>query len=127
MPAPLSPDLRRRVHEAALTQTAPAVAQRFGVSLRTVHRLRRLVRDSGTTEPRPHGGGRAPQLTEADKPFFEACLSENVSMTHQAMADRFNAATGSAVMRQTVQFYLRAWGLTRKKSDGEPLSGTETT
>lgn len=127
MPAPLSPDLRRRVHEAALTQTAPAVAQRFGVSLRTVHRLRRLVRDSGTTEPRPHGGGRAPQLTEADTPFFERCLSENVSMTHQAMAERFGEATGRVLTRQTVQFYLRRWGITRKKSDGEPFNETETT
>ena len=29
MPAPLSPDLRRRLHEAALTQSAAAVAERF--------------------------------------------------------------------------------------------------
>ena len=127
MPAPLSSDLRRRLHEAALTQSAAAVAERFGVSRRTVHRLRTLARLSGTTEPRPHGGGRAPQLTDTDKSFFEACLAENVSMTHQAMAERFNAATGSAVTRQTVQFYLRRWGITRKKSDGEPSNDTETT
>ena len=41
MPAPFSADLRRRVLDAARSDTAPAVAARFGVSVSTVHRLRR--------------------------------------------------------------------------------------
>lgn len=127
MPAPLSADLRRRIHAAALTHSASAVAARFDVSVRTVHRLRRLVRATGATEPRAHAGGRTPHLTPSDRPFFEACLREDVSMTQAEMATRFVTATGRTVTRQTVQIYLRRLGITRKKKRSTPHSESART
>ena len=116
MPAPLSADLRRRVLDAARSATAPAVATRFGVSVSTVHRLRRLDRAHGSVEPKPHAGGRARTLTDADRPLIDGYLAENPSMPHETVARRFEADTGRAVTRQTVQRALARWRVTRKKS-----------
>lgn len=116
MPKALSPDLRLRVHDAATTSTAPATAQRFQVSKTTVHRLRALVRNTGSLAPKPHGGGRERLIKEDDRPRFEAYLAEDVSMRHEDMATRFSAETGRTVSRQTVQRQLSRWGITRKKS-----------
>ena len=116
MPAPLSADLRRRVLDAARSATAPAVAARFGVSVSTVHRLRRLDRLRGSVAPLPHGGGHTPRVTDDDRPLFEGYLAENPSMPHATIARRFEADTGRAVSRQTVQRMLARWRITRKKS-----------
>jgi len=127
MPAPLSSDLRRRVHDAALAATAAEVATRFGVSMRTVYRLRQLVRRGGTTDPRAHGGGRSRHIADEDRPHFEAYLAEDVSTTHAEMATRFASVSGRVVTRQTVQARLAAWGITRKKNSSAPPSETAPT
>lgn len=111
MPAPLSADLRERILAACRSESMRAVARRFRVATTTVHRL--ANRD--TIEPKPHGGGRTPTLTDADRPRFEAFLAENVSMPHAEMAARFEAETGRTVSRQTVQRHVGRWNLTRKK------------
>ncbi len=116
MPAPLSADLRRRVLDAARSATAPAVAARFGVSVSTVHRLRRLDRLHGSVESRPHGGGHAPLVTDDDRPLFDAYLAENPSMPHATIARRFAGDAGRSVSRQTVQRMLARGRITRKKS-----------
>jgi transposase len=116
MPAPLSSDLRRRVLDAARTLTAPEAAARFGVSVATVHRLRRLDRLHGSLAPKPHAGGRALLIADEDRPVFDAYLAENPSMPHETMAHRFHAETGRLVSRPTVRRALARWRLTRKKS-----------
>lgn len=116
MPAPLSTDLRRRILDAARSATAPATAARFGVSVATVHRLRRLSRLHGSLAPRPHGGGHTPLVTDDDRPLFDGYLAENPSMPHATIARRFEADTGRAISRQTVQRMLAQWRITRKKS-----------
>lgn len=115
MPAPLSADLRRRVLDAARSATAPAVATRFGVSVSTVHRLRRLDREFGSVEPRTHGGGHMPLVTDDDRLLFDGYLAENPSMPHATIARRFEADTGRAISRQTVQRMLARWRVTQKK------------
>ena len=116
MPAPLSADLRRRVLDAARSATAPAVAARFGVSVSTVHRLRRLDREHGSVEPKPHGGGHTPLVSDDDRPLFDGYLAESPSMPHATIARRFEADTGRVISRQTVQRMLARWRVTRKKS-----------
>ena len=116
MPAPLSADLRRRVLDAARSATAPAVAARFGVSVSTVHRLRRLDRLHGSVKPKPHAGGRAHSIPDDDRPLIDSYLAENPSMPHEVIARRFSADTGRVVSRQTVQRALARWRVTRKKS-----------
>lgn len=116
MPAPLSADLRRRVLDAARSATAPAVAARFGVSVSTIHRLRRLDRLHGSVDPMPHGGGHTPLVTDDDRSLIDGYLAENPSVPHATIARRFEADTGRAISRQTVQRMLARWRITRKKS-----------
>ena len=116
MPAPLSPDLRRRVLDASRTASAAEVAARFDISPASVHRLRRLHREHGSVEPKPHAGGHSPLLTDGDRPVFDGYLAESPSMPHHTMARRFAEETGRAVSRPTVRRALARWGLTRKKS-----------
>lgn len=111
MPAPLSADLRRRVLDAARSATAPATAARFGVSVATVHRLRRLDRERGSVAPKPHGGGHAFALSADDRAEIEALLADDPSLSHARIAARL----GGTVSPSTVSRALARWGLTRKK------------
>ena len=113
MPARLSAGLRHRVLDAARSATASAVAARFGVSVSTVHRLRRLDRLRGLVDPMPHGSGHAPLVTDDDCPLFDGYLAENPSMPHATIARRFEADTGRAVGRRTVRRILARWRITR--------------
>src|SRR5436309_6602396 len=61
---PLSNDLRQRIlnavdrHEGSRRQ----IAARFSVDVSTITRLLQLRRQTGSFEPRPHGGGTDPTL-----------------------------------------------------------------
>ena len=111
MPAPLSADLRRRVLDASRSASATQTAARFGVSVSTVHRLRRLDRQHGSVTPKPHAGGHDFALSDADRAEVEACLTEDPSLSHARIAARL----GGAVSPSTVSRALARWGLTRKK------------
>ena len=116
MPAPLSPDLRRRILAASKTTSASKTAARFDVSLSTVHRLRRLDRLHGSVEPRPHAGGRAPLITADDREHIDAYLAESPSRPHAVIAERLKGDAERTVSPSTVSRALARWGLTRKKS-----------
>lgn len=116
MPAPLSPDLRRRILAGAKTESASKTAARFDVSLSTVHRLRRLDRLHGSVEPKPHGGGHAHRITDDDRRHIDGYLAENPSMPHARIARRLADDTERVVSSSTVSRSLARWGLTRKKS-----------
>lgn len=127
MPADFSSDLRARIVEAARTDSASTVAQRFGVSIRTVVRLRARARSGEPLERRQTTFGPARLLSDDDRARFEAYLAENPSMTHAQMAERFEQETGRALSRQTVQLQFARWKITRKKSDSDRRSSLETT
>lgn len=115
--APLSPDLRQRIVETydAGGVTQAALADRFQVGKASVERLVRLKRDTGSLDPKPHGGGRVAQITDADRAALLATF-ERAPDTRQAdLADHF-AAEGRPVSQQTVSRALRRLGITRKKS-----------
>lgn len=115
MPAPHSADLRRRVLDASKMTSASKAAARFGVSVSTVHRLRRLDRLQGSVEPKPHGGGHVPLVTDDDRARFDAYLAESPSMPHAVIARRLKDDTDRDVSPSTVGRTLARWGLTRKK------------
>ena len=60
----LSLDLRRRIIDAYDNGegTQARLARRFKVGKATVERLVRLRRETGSVEPRPHGGGTGPLI-----------------------------------------------------------------
>src|ERR1700712_2887829 len=64
---PLSNDLRKRILEAVDNNEGSRrkLASRFKVNTATITKLLRLRRETGSYEPRPHGGGVAPTLDQA--------------------------------------------------------------
>ena len=61
---PLSNDLRKRILDAVDNHEGSRrkLAARFKVNTSTITKLLRLRRETGSSEPRPHGGGVAPTL-----------------------------------------------------------------
>jgi transposase len=61
---PLSNDLRQRILDAVDNREGSLrkLAARFSVNTSTITRLLRLRRETGSSEPRPHGGGVTPTL-----------------------------------------------------------------
>jgi transposase len=61
---PLSKDLRERILDAVDNREGSRrrIAARFSVNTSTITRLLQLRRQTGSSDPRPHGGGVAPTL-----------------------------------------------------------------
>lgn len=115
MPAPLSNDLRARVLEEAARSSSSAAAKRFGVHPNTALRWLQRLRDGLGVLPKPYRRGPRPKLGPQDLGFFLDLLSEDPSMTHAAMAQRFTHATDRPVTRQNVQTFFKKHQITRKK------------
>jgi transposase len=120
-----SMDLRERVVAACDRGegTREEIARRFRVGVAWVYRLLQRRRQTGSIEPRPHGGGRVPA--------FDAAAAERL---RQAVADRPDAtleelreAVGVACGPSAVHRALGRLGLPRKKSRSGPPSRTTRT
>jgi transposase len=81
MPAPLSVDLRQRILSAyaAKEGSQRQLAERFKVSLSFIRDLRRHHRETGTVQPKPHGGGAVAKLGREQLPIVEALVACGVS------------------------------------------------
>lgn len=127
--AAFSTDLRRRVLDAALADDATterAVADRFGVSLGFVQKLKRRWRRDRTVEPVGHRGG-APAKLSADDRAALALWADGSDATGADWAERLRAERGVDVSARTVNRALAATGLTVKKRRSERRSATAPT
>src|SRR5438034_11173427 len=63
---PLSNDLRERIIAAVDRREGSRreIARRFAVDVSCITRLLQLRRQTGSLDPRPHGGGRPPTLDD---------------------------------------------------------------
>jgi transposase len=115
-----STDLRQRVIAAcdARDGTRPQIAARFGVSESWVRKILRQRRDTGSIEPRPHGGGRAP----AFDPQASARLGQAVRADDDATLEELAEASGVACSEAATYRALARLGITRQKSRGGPPS-----
>lgn len=118
-------DLRMRVVEAYRKHQGSQreLAKRFAVSLSFIRDLMRRVRQTGSIEPKPHGGGyptkitddglqRISQLVVADSDATLAELCEQLVKVHCVRI-------GCSTMCRT----LKKLRLTRKKRRSMPMSG----
>jgi transposase len=117
MPAPYSPDLRRRVlHACAMVEGSRAeIARRFQVSERSVYLWLRQERDEGRTEAKPHAGGVA---TRFDAAVVRAIHGEQADVTLAECAARYRARTGVPISLSSVERLVQSLDLRRKKKDG---------
>lgn len=126
---PLSLAVRRRIIE--LFQSGlegDDVAEVMACSPAAARRVWQRYREEGRIEPRPHGGGHTPKLTDEQK---QQVLAELVTAKPDAfcreLADELHERTGVRVCRQTIGSWLWKLGLTRKKSPCMPPSSSVRT
>ena len=130
MPIPISNDLRIRIVEARAQdgQTYEQLAERFGVGRATVDRMLRLARETGSVEPRPHGGGAVRRTSPQEQDLIVELVQARPDATLEELCDALEMRTGLRISRSTMSRELRLLGLTRKKnrwwpgSDVPPMS-----
>ena len=118
-------DLRQRVVAAcdAREGTREQIAARFSVSVAWIRKLIRQRRETGSIEPRPHGGGRAPAV---DGPA-SARLRQAVRDDDDATLEELARSSGVPCCPSAVHRALVRLGITRKKSPGGRPSRTAPT
>src|SRR3954447_3711173 len=110
---PYSQDLRKRIletverGEGSLRQ----IARRFLVSVSFVTRLLRTHRDTGSLEPKPHGGGNPAVLTPEDLERLRALIRQQPDATLQECRQRL----GVSCSLITISCALGRLGRPRKK------------
>src|SRR5262245_45220197 len=110
---PLSQDLRQRIldtvqrKEGSLRQ----IARRFLVSVSFVTRLLRTHRNTGSLEPKPHGGGNPAVLTPGDLERLRELIRQQPDATLEECRQRL----GTSCSLMTLSRALEKLGLPRKK------------
>src|SRR4051812_35341135 len=110
---PLSNDLRERIlnaidnHEGSRRK----LAARFCVNPSTITRLLQLRRQTGSSEPRPHGGGVAPTLDADALQRLRELVEESPDATLEMLKQKLGV-TGS---RMIICRALQKLGLPLKK------------
>src|SRR4051812_45411736 len=110
---PLSNDLRKRILDAVDNKEGSRrkLAARFKVNTSTITKLLRLRRETGSHEPRPHGGGVEPTL---DGDALER-LRELVEETPDATLETLRQEMGVTGSRMIICRALQKLGLPLKK------------
>jgi transposase len=110
---PLSNDLRERIiaavdnHEGSRRE----IARRFRVDVSWITRLLQRRRDTGSIEPRPHGGGKTPLLDQKDLERLRLLVAKHPDATLHQLRDRLGV--GGSIM--LIWRALKSLGITRKK------------
>ena len=110
---PLSNDLRKRILDAVDNHEGSRrkLAVRFKVNTSTITRLLQLRRQTGSSQPRPHGGGVEPTL---DHDALER-LRKLVQETPDATLVTLKQELGVSGSRMIIGRALQKLGLPRKK------------
>jgi transposase len=110
---PLSNDLRKRILEAVDNKEGSRrkLASRFKVNTATITKLLRLRRETGSYEPRPHGGGIEPTLDHDALERLRKLVEEIPDATLVTLKQKM----GVSGSRMIICRALQKLGLPRKK------------
>jgi transposase len=114
-----SVDLRERVVAAFDVggMSDEQVASLFKVGEATVHRWKRLKRETGSLVPKlPNGGGMPPRVAPEQYEVVRAIVRDEPDLTVPEVAWEFHRRTGRSVSPSAMGRTLRKLGFTRKKS-----------
>jgi transposase len=114
---PYHTDLRKRIVDAyrKAEGSVRELAVRFKVAPRTVQNYLNLERETGSVEPRPHGGGAAPKLDDAGMREVRAVVEEKNDRTLAEITSELDRRCHVRVGITTVWRALDRLGITRKK------------
>src|SRR5687768_14644516 len=110
---PLSQDLRERIVAAVDNRAGSRrdIARRFQVDVSCITRSLQLRRQTGSLEPRPHGGGKRPTLDHDGLERLRVLVQERPDATLQEMRQHLNPSGGLMIVWRG----LRELDITRKK------------
>jgi len=115
---PYSTDLRERIVDAyhKAEGSVRELATRFKVAPKTVQNYLNRKRETGSVEPRPHGGGPAPKLDDAGVRELRTVVEEKSDRTLDEIAKELDRRCKVRVGRSTVWRIMDRLGITRKKN-----------
>jgi transposase len=118
MPAPLSVDLRQRIVSAYEEKEGSQrqLAEHFKMSLSFIGDLRRHQRETGSVEPKPHGGGAVAKISKEQLAIVEALVTAQPDAILQELCERFAVQTGVSVSGSTMQRAVNQLKLSVKKN-----------
>ncbi len=113
-----SVDLRERAVKAFEVGdlTDHEAAELFGVGEATIHRWKRLHRETGSLAPKKHVSGNPPKIKPEEWDLVRRIVRDEPDLTAQEIADEFWRRAGRQVSRSGMVRTLKKLGLTRKKS-----------
>lgn len=125
MPRPLSVDLRTRLVHACLAQeySQSEIAELFEVHLKTVEKVWKQWRTTGSVDPKPARGGQPARLS-AYSEHLRRWLTEKPDRTHQELIDLLQTYQQIRVSPSMVSRALAQLGLPRKKRRSPPPNAT---
>lgn len=124
MPKPLSNDLRERIVGAvAAGASIRTVAARYAVSASAVSKISQLWRRTGSVAPKPMGGDRRSQKTEAYGTNILSLVEETPDITLDEIVAALHD-TGASVGRSSVWRFLDRRDLSVKKNRARRRTGT---
>ena len=110
---PLSNDLRERILAAVdnCEGSRRQIAARFCVNVSTITRLLQLRHQTGSLDPRPHGGGKPPTLDHDGLERLRTVVRERPDATLAQMREHLNLSGSLMILWRG----LRKLDITRKK------------
>lgn len=118
MPAPLSLDLRQKIidvhHEEDISQRK--LAERFRVSLSSIQRLLKQVRNAEGIEPKGHGGGHPPTFSPEQLEQIRVLIEANNDATLSELCELVAEQEFQTVSVSTMWRIVEQLGITRKKN-----------
>jgi transposase len=129
MPQPLSLDLRRRILAAWKKQklTTDEIAARFQVGSASVTRLKALFRETGSVEPRAHGGGRERLIGQAGEAKLEELVQCHPDWNESQFSEELQRLLRINASDVTVGRAIRRLGYSVKKRRSSRRKGTGRT
>ena len=112
-----SVDLRQKIIDVRQTEklSIRALAQRFQVSKHFVETLLKLYQETGSVQPRPHGGGAQPKLNAEQLHQLEILVEQHNDATLAELAEMLHQETEIRLSPTTVHRQLKKRGYTLKK------------
>ena len=121
---PYSQDLRVRVVAAYNNHegTQRELARRFHVSPSFVQGVLRHYRETGSMEPRPHGGGYPRVINERELQIVARLMREHPTATLSRLCEEFDALAHYRPSRATMWRAVRLVKTSAKRSGSDPAA-----
>jgi transposase len=102
---PLSNDLRQRILDAVDNNEGSRgkLAARFKVNTSTITKLLRLRRETGSYEPRPHGGGVEPPLDHEALERLRKLVEETPDATLESLKQKLGVSGSRMIICRALQ------------------------